>query len=544
MRTSTRSALPALLTVLCFTAPLFAQSTTKDPGLKGPRATISGRITIKDKPARGIAVGLRKSALMSASDSFTKVVTDGDGVYKLTDVPPGSYLVTVVAPGFVLNERDEYRTVVASEGENVDGMNFSLVRGAVITGKLTDAEGRPVILQNVHILPAESVDGKSQDNPIHGAVTTHTDDRGIYRAFGIRPGRYKVAAGQSDQPIMGSFSRSKYKQVFHPDVTDPVKATVIEVTEGSETTKVDITLGAVTQTYSVSGRLVNGETGKPVPGLGFTLWAVGPGRYAYGRTDGRGEFVLDGVAPGSYNVRVADETSGLRGDNVAVEVIDRDVTELTIKLSTGFSVSGVVILETEDKSARSKLLEMRIEGAVRPGGKSRYGVSSAGAVAADGSFTVPALTEGSAVLSLASVSSPYPPKGFAITRIERDGVEIRRIELKDRQNVTGVKIFVGYGTAAVRGVVNVENGPLPAGARIYLRLARAGEENGPSVRNAAVDERGRFAVDGLLPGLHEIMAYVVGVAKEPKRVKQQVSLSDGVTTEVSITIDLAAPSEP
>jgi photosystem II stability/assembly factor-like uncharacterized protein len=75
MRTSTRSALPALLTVLCLTAPLFAQSTTKDPRLKAPRATISGRITIKDKPARGIAVGLRKSALMSASDSFTKAVT-------------------------------------------------------------------------------------------------------------------------------------------------------------------------------------------------------------------------------------------------------------------------------------------------------------------------------------------------------------------------------------------------------------------------------------------------------------------------------------
>jgi hypothetical protein len=57
------------------TAPLFAQSTTKDPRLKGPLATISGRITIKDKPARGIAVGLPKSALMSASDSFTKAVT-------------------------------------------------------------------------------------------------------------------------------------------------------------------------------------------------------------------------------------------------------------------------------------------------------------------------------------------------------------------------------------------------------------------------------------------------------------------------------------
>ena len=543
MSTSTRSALPALLMVLCFAALSFAQSATKEPGLKAPRGSISGRVTIKDKPARGIAVGLRKSALITGNDAFTKAVTDREGVYHLTDVPPGSYLVTVAAPGYILSEKNEYKTVVVSEGENIDGINFSLVRGGVITGKVTDGEGRPLILQGVNVLPVEAVDSKKQEFPIQGAMSGHTDDRGIYRVFGIRPGRYKVAAGQSEQPIAGFYARSKYKQTFHPDVSDPAKATIIEVTEGSEATKVDITLGSVTQTYSVSGRLVNGETGAPVPNLSFTLWSATPGRFSYGRADGRGEFVLDGVAPGNYNFRVVDETSGLRGDNVNVEVIDRDLSDLTVKLATGFSISGVVILETQDKSVRGKIAEMRIEGRVRPGGNSRYGISAAGPVAADGSFTVQGLTEGSVVLALASVSSGYPPKGFAISRIERDGVEVQRIELKDRQNVTGVKIFVGYGTAAVRGVVNAENGPLPSGARIYLKLGRPGDENS-FVRNVPVDERGRFVTDGLVSGLYEVMAYVVGLPKEPKRVKQQISLTDGVTTEVNLTIDLATTEQP
>jgi hypothetical protein len=64
------------------------------------------------------------------------------------------------------------------------------------------------------------------------------------------------------------------------------------------------------------------------------------------------------------------------------------------------------------------------------------------------------------------------------------------------------------------------------------------------MRNAPVDERGRFVIDGLVAGLWELTVHVPGALKEPKRVKQQISLSDGVTTDVSITIDMATPNAP
>jgi hypothetical protein len=418
------------------------------------------------------------------------------------------------------------------------------VRGGVITGKVTDAEGRPVIVQSVFIVPADAV-GASR--PAKPAITAQTDDRGIYRAFGITPGRYKVAAGQGDQVYAGYFAgQSKYKRVFHPDVSDAAKATVIEITEGSEASKVDITLGGMAQVYSVSGRIVNEETGAPVPNLNFTLRPHVGQRLAFSRSDARGEFVLENVAPGKYGVMVVDDSSsGLRGDKVTVEVIDGDLTDVTIKLSTGLTVSGVVILETDDKAVRSKLSEMRVEGGVRPGPSSplRIGSSSSASIRADGSFTLRGLMNGTLSLALSSVTNAYPLKGFSISRIERDGVVTPRIELQEGQHVTGVKIFVGYGTASVRGVVTVENGPLPAAARIFLRLTQPGE-NTSYVRTAPADERGRFVVDGIAAGLYEISAYVTGVPKAPKLVKQQISLADGVVTEVNLTIDLTALATP
>jgi hypothetical protein len=290
--------------------------------------------------------------------------------------------------------------------------------------------------------------------------------------------------------------------------------------------------------------VVNQEPGAPVPNLTFTLRSLTSQRFAYTRTDARGAFVMEGLTPAKYGFMLAEESSsGLRGDKVTVEVIDRDLEDVTIKLSPGLSISGVVVLETQDKSARGKMAELLLQGSNQPGSQMRFGSSDSTPIAADGSFTLKGLTRGRVNFWLAGVSSPYPPKGFALSRIERDGVVIPNIDLTEGQNVTGVKVFISYGTGGVRGVVSVTNGTLPSGARIYLRLAVAGE-NPVYYRNAVADERGRYVIEGVSAGLYEIAAFMVGPAKSPKPVKQQVSLSDGVVTEVNLTIDLATLETP
>jgi hypothetical protein len=141
-------------------------------------------------------------------------------------------------------------------------------------------------------------------------------------------------------------------------------------------------------------------------------------------------------------------------------------------------------------------------------------------------------------------SSDSALKGFVLSRIERDGVSSSQgIEVKEGEQVTGVRVIVNYGTARLRGVVTIENGPLPDGARIFVRLVKSGEAL--NLRPPSVDERGHFLVEGLPPGSYEITASIVGgSAKPPQSVKQTVVLDDGGTTDVNIIFDLASGPKP
>src|SRR4029077_19984491 len=80
-------------------------------------------------------------------------------------------------------------------------------------------------------------------------------------------------------------------------------------------------------------------------------------------------------------------------------------------------------------------------------------------IASDGSFHLGGLPSGMAIFSLNEQL-----KGFKITRVEREGiVQSRGVEIKEGEQVTGVRVIVSYGKATLRGVVVLENGPLPAG---------------------------------------------------------------------------------
>ena len=85
---------------------------------------------------------------------------------------------------------------------------------------------------------------------------------------------------------------------------DPAKATVIEVSEGSETTDVDISLARPVETYSVSGRSFDSEKGSPICGVRVALERVGMGPYQtysnFDTTNAQGEFIIDSVLPGKY----------------------------------------------------------------------------------------------------------------------------------------------------------------------------------------------------------------------------------------------------
>jgi carboxypeptidase family protein len=554
MSFSARYVPAVLFTLISLAANLFAQA-TNTPAAKAPRGSVSGRVTIKDKGAGGVAVSLRKSE-MNPYEPYLKATTDPDGFYRIANVAPGSYEVAPSAPAYVPADNQRAKTIIVGEDDNVEDINFALVRGGVITGKVRDADGRAVILQQVNLFQADAFTQRQQSpqqqrQPVFPTNNVTTDDRGIYRMYGLRAGRYKVAVGRSDETFNIGLSQGQgYKQVFHPDETDHAKATIIEVTEGSETSDVDITLGAALQTFSASGRLVD-EKGLPVPNLPFSLQRLVGQRAENTRSpvtsNSQGEFVAEGLMPGKYQVFLYQEMNrgDLRVEPFTFDVVDQDVSNVIVKLSRGATLSGFVVIESEDKTALQKITNMRLR--AYPTASTGTGIvgASSSMVAPDGSFRLGGLPAGNINVQLSGTAGPFDLKGYAISRIERDGVRLPRgIDVKDGEQVAGIRIVVAYGNGSIRGVVKFENGSLPAGVQMSARLVKPGENF--FIRPSQVDARGNFLMEGIPPGNYQLIVqfYGAGVPPQPPGSRREVSIQNGVVTDVMLSVDLTPQPRP
>jgi protocatechuate 3,4-dioxygenase beta subunit len=473
-----------------------------------------------------------------------KAKTDQNGKYRVIDIPPGSYQVAAVAPAFVpTNLLSKNETVVLGENESVDGIDFELVRGGVITGKVVDADGRPVVEQRVNLVSAD----RTPKQPIVIATTSAmTDDRGVYRMFGLTAGRYKVYVGQTEDTFFTTVSgRASYKQTFHPGATDESEASVVEVNEGTEVTNVDISVGQPNQTYAVSGIVVEGESGKPVPNVRFGLQLVtGPDRNSFigsnAASNSKGEFRIENLTPGKYGIFLTpDRNTEQSADGASFEVLDRDIEGLVIRTSRGASITGRVVLENgNDQTAWSKLTQLAVQVYVRSNGPAG-GYVQRSSIGPDGSFKVTGLQDGTANINLGSADRKLL-QSFSVIRIERDDVpQPRGVELKAGEQVTNLQIVVSYGTATVRGTVKPTSGELPPGTRFYLRINKPGEAP-RMVQPPVVDSRGHFVIEGLAPGTYIFVVTAAGpTMTSAATARQQVQVLDGVT-DVTITIDLNA----
>src|SRR5262249_55558590 len=140
--------------------------------------------------------------------------TDVDGNYRINNVPPGNYQIYPIAPALVMNTGQSNQRLAVGAGETIRDINFALVHGGVITGKVTDADGQPISEEAVSVTPLEP----EQDYLPPYFTGIHTDDRGIYRAFGLRRGKYKVSVGDSGAILPGNV-RQIFRQTFYPSVT-------------------------------------------------------------------------------------------------------------------------------------------------------------------------------------------------------------------------------------------------------------------------------------------------------------------------------------
>ena len=505
---------------------------------KATTSTISGKVTVAGKGLSGVVVGLVISDEYRSKFRPTRFrgTTDEDGNYRITNVPPGTYEVIPASPAYAPVEGR--KSVIIGKNETVENIDISLQQGGVITGKVMDSEGRPVIEETVYVTPVKATRGRPYFPNIR------TDDRGIYRAYGVPAGRYTVSAGRGSS---GGSHRSS-QRTYHPSAVDPAAAIVIDVNEGSETTNVDITLGGPEITYSARGRIIDSETNKPLPNTSVGVQAFFQhGTSARGNVTASnkdGEFRVANLAPGKYAVySQPPDGADWHSEAVQFEVTDRDVDGLVIKTSRGGSISGVVILEgTDDPKLRASLIGSSIVAQILDSYLGRSAPSAT--INPNGSFRITGLAAGRLMLQI------QRQEQFRLMRVERDGIVYQRgLEIKEHEHVTGLRVIVGHANAAIRGAIKLPNGvelTTPVAFRVIVRRT---EDAVPGTYSPPVDAdaRGHFVIDRLVAGTYEIAVTVLMNAPSGQRpimppTRQTVIVTNGATTEVTITLQIPKPA--
>ena len=507
---------------------------------------VSGRVMLDGKTSTSVEVVL----LTDGNERRTEIArtsTDAEGRFRLNIEAAGRYRIMPFAPAYVSSNADGIAKVITvAPGEEIKDVDFALVPGGVITGRVLTPDGRPAIAERITVTPVVQSDQSRPTLNLPNAML-ETDDRGVYRVFGLPLGRYLVSAGTAGESVAADSSRRfSYPRTFHPSVSEEAKATVIEVSVGGETSNIDITLSRRAESFSASGRIVDASSNHPMPGMTFGYAATRENGKMSGapvrnlQTDAKGEFVIPRLTAGRYVVFVSSSRdTNAYSEMLPFEVTTADVTGLELKAEQGVTVTGTVIVEgVTDANILSRLAGVSV-GNVLYQPELIWTAHDPPIINRDGSFRFNGLRPGK--LKIAA-NTPRLPRGFSLVRVERDGVAQRdAIDIpSDATDITGVRIVLAYGNGAVRGQAKVKSDELPPGTPLFVFARRT--DSSTITASIQVDGRGSFILESLAPAEYELMLGVrdPGVANGGIRfstARQTVRVSDNATAEVTLVFE-------
>lgn len=538
-----------------------AQTTDEKPGT----ASLSGRVTVGEKPLPGILINIRKLTQTDGpSESYTGK-TDDEGNYKITGIKAGRYVVAPNALAHVRIGADNQPTptspMITIDDAAEEKLDIQMKPGGVITGKIIDADGRPLISQTVALFTkGENAKPSRVTNLMNRYLMYRTDDRGVYRIYGLPPAKYLVAVGDDGRTIYSSTSPVKfYPRTYYPGVPTEDKAEEIEVSEGSESINIDFTVGKEKKLYEAKGKIIDATTGQPLVGVGInygpvrkngTQSRISSWMSPDDKTDANGEFTIRRLTPTSYGVWMSQETgSQYYSEPTIFEVGERNVEGLEVKAQPGATISGVVIYDGEINStvqAQLRNIEIVTANESNPT-SSTPGIPNgqSARINADGTFRLQGVRAG---INRLGVSSFNGSTDLLLLRSEKDGVELPRgIEVTNKSQLTGIRMIVGIGTGIIRGQVKVIGGTLPPSTvlSVTARQTNVAASNG---RNSwvQVDERGNFVMEKIFAGEYEVTLnppIIRGQQAPPntqmKWVKQNVTVGKKGETSVVLILDLS-----
>ncbi|HVF42876.1 MAG TPA: carboxypeptidase regulatory-like domain-containing protein [Pyrinomonadaceae bacterium] len=522
---------------------------------------ITGRVVGESgEPLPGALVYAGQRGTAPQLSRTQRVQTDDEGNFQITGLDPGLYSVVANIPGYVPDT--DFSTGRPLAYRTGDTALLRLVKGGVITGAVTDTQGEAVVGLGVRAYRVRDLDGRPATFGYSTGSEDRTDDRGVYRIFGLMPGVYVVAAGASSRGGYFYGYVAAYAgdvPTFYPSATRDT-ATEITVRAGQESSGVDIRFRDE-QGRSVTGRVEPPAGSQADPGVGFNV------TLAYASTGIQAgisfvqpnvlAFSFEGVADGDYDVQAS---AGGREGQLAVSTPQRvsvrgaDVTGLRLALAPLASVVGSLAIEPTPATLResAECRERRAPAlpqetlvtlvSDRPApakgqAVTRTSLAREATPDASGSFTLRGLEPGRyrllvrpfddalyvSSVQLPATAAPAPdsdrgPTGRIVGQAgaaapaqtlrataPREGLDVRA-----GQQVSGVSVRLAAGAALLSGRVAAAEGSAPPAftqLRVYLVPAERESADDPlRYFDATPDASGAFAFRNLPPGRYLLVA--------------------------------------
>jgi hypothetical protein len=458
---------------------------------------------------------LARARVIAASPALPEprvTISGADGKYALSELPAGSYSLSVIRTGYApqvyATGRASVSTpIVVANGQHVANVDFALVPGGYIAGRILDEDGTPFAGAEVDALVTRSENGA---DTLFSVSTAQTDDRGEFRLFGLAPGQYYISAGD---PAFRAVSTPKgvvrYSPTYFPGVPFADQARAVVLTGTGEAPRVEFRLKLVPPAR-VAGRLLTPDNRPMFSAAIIMSPREGQGVPMVPPEDPQllpdGTFSFGQVVPGNYQIRARGQSDAAGGTLFAVytlQVLGNDVENIQMTLQPGASLSGWLTVETR-RGVKPPLLPLARVRAPFIDGNS-FGDALTGHVLPDGTFALRGLMTGEHQLVVDGLPPPWVLKSVIY---KGNDITDRKFRVTGREEFRDVRVTITEVMGEAAGVVqNARDLPVAnTGVLIFPTADLFWMRTNRRMRIAYTDREGRFTVTGLPAGQYLAVA--------------------------------------
>ena len=522
--------------------PGYAKVETKTGNISGSVVTESGQ------PLANVEVLVRPATREGLP--ITKLTTSREGAFKVNGLAPGSYTVSAEMPAYHPKSPPSH-PVVQNSGDSV---TLVFIKGGVVTGTVTNSKGDPIVAIAVRVEMVADDSGRSYHSGI--SYESVTDDRGVYRVYGLPSGTYIVSAdGSPNYSPTGVNAFAADMPTYAPSSSRET-ADQISVRVGEETSNVDISYRAE-RGSTISGIVRGTRTGNRGFSLTLTSLAEKGPRWNKYFQDTNGEFAIEGIPDGEYHLVATahwnDRERGL-SETMVLNVRSADIEGIELSATALASITGRVVLKqlkepvaecTDKRQPQFSETSATAWYRVLESGKKKpqFVLRARGSETpnAQGNFTLRDLAAGEYYFDTRVPGQQWYLQSIAFVPAAPGGepTDVTRswTTLKPGDQLSGLTFTLAQGAALVRGEITLTEGQtLPDKLTVYLVPAEAGQAEDPLRYFAApVSTAGNFWLSNIMPGRYWMLAQAG--TEDTRSEMSKLRLPDAAKTRSSLRHD-------